>query len=230
MNLLPKQEQDELRSLVYKLLYLSNRIRPDLSPIINFLCTRCEKYTIEDKFKVNRILKYLNHTKHYSLIFNKSKSSDIHVYADASHSIHQDAKGHSGLIITYNHNLILFKSRKQKITTLSSTESELVCLSDSISYIISIMNIFKELEININTKIIFQDNLSTIRMIHNEQPTTQRTKHINSRYFTVRERIEELGMKIEHLETKSMIADLLTKPLFGKLFIKFRNQLLNIKE
>lgn len=230
LPLLEESEQKHLHSTIYKLLYLSNRIRPDLSPIINFLCTRANNYTLEDKFKLNRILKYLHGTKNLPLTFTKSNNSNLQIYADASHAIHSDSKGHSGLVIKYNDNLILFKSRKQKINTMSSTESELVCISDSISYIHNILNLFNELKINLVNKTIYQDNMSTIKMIENEKSTSQRTKHINNRYFLVKERIKNYKIQIKYLETENMIADILTKPLYGNLFNKFRNNLLNITE
>ena len=210
-----------------KLLYLSNRIRPDIAPIVNFLCTRINKYTIEDKFKLNRILKYIHGSKDKNLKFYKSNESNLNIYVDASHGIHADGKGHSGMLIQYNNNLIICKSRKQKIVSLSSTETELIALSDSTSFIIYILNVFNELDIKINNKTIFQDNLSTIKMIQNEKPTSQRVKHINLKYFSIRERINEYNININHLPTNEMIADILTKPLFGKLFIKFRNSLFN---
>ena len=230
LEILNEHEQEEIRSTVYKLLYLSNRIRPDIAPITNFLCTRINTYTIQDKFKLNRILKYLHGTRDFGLNFTKSNNSNINIFADASHGIHADGKGHSGLIIMYNNNMILFKSKKQKITSLSSTESELICLSDSTSYIINTLNIFNELDITINNKIIYQDNLSTIQMINNEKPTSQRSKHINLKYFSIRERIKDHNININYLETKLMIADILTKPLFGNLFNNLRKSLFNINE
>jgi hypothetical protein len=66
--------------------------------------------TLEDKFKLNRVLKYLNGTKNLGLRFTKRGSIDIKVYADASHGSHTDGKGHSGLLITLNDGPILSKS------------------------------------------------------------------------------------------------------------------------
>jgi hypothetical protein len=81
-------------------------------------------------------------------------------------------------VITLNDGSILFKSSKQKITTLSSSESELVCLSESVPSICGILDFLNDMRAKVTSKIIFQDNLSTIQMIKNARPTSQRTKHI----------------------------------------------------
>jgi hypothetical protein len=67
-------------------------------------------------------------------------------------------------------------------------------------------------------------------MIMNAKPTTQRTKHINIRYFAVRERTEEFQIQIQHLGTNEMIADILTKPLQSALFANLRSKLLNSRD
>jgi hypothetical protein len=59
-----------MRSSVHKLLYLASR---------TILCTRVMNYTLEDKFKLNRVLKYLNGTKNLGLRFTKRGSIDIKV-------------------------------------------------------------------------------------------------------------------------------------------------------
>jgi hypothetical protein len=230
LPLLNDHQQGQMRSSVHKLLYLASRTRPDISVPVNFLCTRVLNYTLEDKFKLNRVLKYLNGTKNLGLRFTKRGSIDIKVYADASHGSHADGKGHSGLLITLNDGPILFKSSKQKITTLSSSESELVCLSDSVPSICGILDFLNEMKAKVTSKVIFQDNMSTIQMVKNARPTSQRTKHINIRYFSVRERINKHNIDINHLPTASMTADILTKPLQGSLFRSLRQQILNLRE
>lgn len=126
-------QQELIRSTVYKLLFLSSRTRPDIATAVNFLCTRTNRYTLEDKSKLNRILKYLNGTQQLGIRFTKKGEINIKVFADASYGAHTDGKGQSGLLITINDNPIVFKFNKQKINTLSSTESELVCISNSIA-------------------------------------------------------------------------------------------------
>lgn len=77
---------------------------------------------------------------------------------------------------------------------------------------------------------LHQDNTSTIKMIETGKSTQQRTRHINVRYFFIREMIEERRMKLVHTRTDKMLADILTKPLQGRLFLRMRNWLLGHEE
>ena len=66
---------------------------------------------------------------------------------------------------------------------------------------------------------MYQDNMSTIRLIGHKGNTAGRMKHIALRYDFVREQVR-LGtaIRIEHLHTTKMTADTLTKPLGALLF------------
>ena len=55
-----------------------------------------------------------------------------------------------------------------------------------------------------------------------------RIKHINLRYFTIKEKIQEFEIVIKHLPTKNMLADIFTKSLLGKLFANMRDKLFNL--
>ena len=118
---------------VAKLLYLSKRVRPDISVAVSFLCTRVTKATAEDERKLDRVMKYLNGTKTAGVCLGGSEPLQVTAYIDASYGVHADGKSHSGLDITMGHGPVLCRSAKQKIVTKSSTESELVAVSDEIS-------------------------------------------------------------------------------------------------
>jgi hypothetical protein len=53
-------------------------------------------------------------------------------YVDASYAVYQDAKSVSDIVPMLRDAVIHVKSSKQKIVTRSSTESELVAISDSL--------------------------------------------------------------------------------------------------
>ena len=74
---------------------------------------------------------------------------------------------------------------------------------------------------------IYQDNMSTISMIKNGISKSNRTRHMNIRYFWTKERVDMGELKIVYMPTDDMIADILTKPLQGDKFIALRRLLLN---
>ena len=76
--------------------------------------------------------------------------------------------------------------------------------------------------------LIYQDNKSVLSVMYTGRTTKQRTKHLNVRYFFVRDSIQKMELKLEYLPTKLMIADLMTKPVVGKLLVSLRNAMLGM--
>ena len=190
---LPQQQSSMLQSEVAKLLYLSMRTRPDILLAVNHLCTRVNTYDHSDIEKHRRILCYLNMTRNQRLVLRCNMVEGhipVYVYADASFALHPDGKSHSGVVISLGEGAILSKSSKQKIVTTSSTEAELVCASDSIAITYAVRNLIIELGYNVQVT-MYQDNTSTIALIKNGQSNSMRTKHINVKYFHIRELIEK---------------------------------------
>jgi hypothetical protein len=229
LPILPPDQQKSLRSGVAKLLYLSMNTRPDIALPVNYLCTRVEKFDEDDHKKFKRILQYLNGTVKLGLTLRcHEKNPTIHVYTDAAYGIRSfDRLSQTGVCVMLGSATLVARSGKQKLVTKSSTEAELVACSDSIVYGIIIKNLLDELGIQHNGIVMHQDNLSTINMITNKKSTSIRTKHIDIRYFFLRDRLSADQMKIIHTPTGEMIADLLTKPIQGIQFIKLRRLLMS---
>ncbi len=57
---------------------------------------------------------------------------------------------------------------------------------------------------------------------------SQKTKHIDIRYNLKREQVKNKVITMEHLQTKDMTSDILTKPLAGTSFLHLRLLLLGI--
>jgi len=182
--------------------------------------------TEEDASKLKRVLSYLNNTRELGIVIgHKGEPVSLSVYADASYAVHGDYKSHGGIVISHNRGPVLVKCSKQKIVTKSSTEAELVTLSDATSLAAYNIEFLKGQGYSVNA-VLHQDNTSTISLAENGRSNSDRTKHIGIRYFFVKQYIENGSMKIEHCPTLNMIADILTKPLQGELFRKLRNLLL----
>jgi hypothetical protein len=66
-----------------------------------------------------------------------------------------------------------------------------------------------------------QDNQSTIAMLTTVKKDSMRTRHINVRYYWLRERIKDGELTLVHVPTGEMLADILTKPMQGQMFRNF---------
>jgi hypothetical protein len=76
---------------------------------------------------------------------------------------------------------------------------------------------------------IMQDNTSTMSWIEKGSPASDSSKHIHTRYFHTKERVEAGEVSIQYVPTEEMIADILTKPLQGSQFKKLRDLLTNMR-
>jgi hypothetical protein len=227
--LLPAKEKELFHSVVAKLLYLSKRVRPDLLLSVSFLTTRVQKPDIDDFNKLQRVLMYLYGTPDLGLVLRPGLNPILSASIDASYGVHPDGRSHSGMSVSFGSGSILAQSTKQKINVKSSTEAELIALSDKSSMVIWTKDFLESQGITVGAANVYQDNVSTITLIEKGASTSDRTRHINIRYFWVKDRIVNGDIKVIHQSTQDMIADVLTKPLQGKQFLALRDQLLNWK-
>ena len=132
---------------------------------------------------------------------------------------------HNGQFITLVLGGILIKCNKEKLVTRSSTEAELVCLSDGVGLASHCAEFLKHQGYNLTPELM-QDNMSTIKLAEKGKSTSDRTRHVKIRYFFVNQFLENGEMKIKYCPTESMVADILTKPIVGSQFKMLARQLL----
>lgn len=225
---LDENKRTEFHSIVAKLLYLAKRVRPDILTTVSFLATRVTKATEDDWKKLDRLLRYLNYDPVSGIILRPG-DGDIHLtaFADASYGVHEDGKSHSGLCIALGEGPIFVRSSKQKIVSKSSTEAELISLSDGCSQIIWSRDFLIGQGYELPSTIVYQDNKSTMSLVEKGRSTSERTRHINVRYYFIKDRVDTGEINIQHLSTDEMTADILTKPLVGSQFKRLKSKLLN---
>ena len=227
---LPEERAKELHRGIAQLLYLSTHVRPDVLCATIFLTSRVNKLTQQDLRKFMDILSYLKYTVSLGIMLGGDKDNRIRLlaYADASFGVHNDGRSHGGTFISYGRGPILTRSNKLKEVSKSSSESELVQLSDTTSLAARERDFaIEQQHINSNEKgVLLEDNKSAIHMAHNGKSISNRTRHIKVRYFFVKQYLDNGEFRLEHCPTKEMIADILTKPLQGELFLELRDLLL----
>ena len=67
--------------------------------------------------------------------------------------------------------------------------------------------------------VVYQDNMSCMALVDRGRSGAERTRHIDTRYFWVKERVVNGEMRVEHKGPKEMYANVLTKPLQGSQFV-----------
>ena len=227
--LLSTVEREKLHRTVAQCLFMATRTRPDIALPVMFLASRVIAPTTQDQSKLNRVLRYLKGTVDLGIYLGVGPDqNDFRVicFADASHGVHVNGKSHTGIIISHGRGPVLAKSIKQKIVCRSSTESELVALSDATTLAAYELEFFKSLGMDFKPVKMHQDNLSTIRLAKNGRSLSDRTKHIKLRYFFVKQYIDTGEFEVVYCPTDRLVADILTKPLQGETFRRLRDSLL----
>jgi hypothetical protein len=208
-------------------------VRSDIFLHTSLLCTKLKSPTEQDLAKLERVLKYIAGSIDHGIVFSSGDSDlQVHAWIDASYATHDDAKGHSGTIISVgavpgsNGNIVYVKSRKQKLVARSSTEAELIALHDGLPQVVWTRNVLEELGYKQAASDVFQDNKSTIFMCETGHGNHHRSKHISVRYFYAKGLLDHGVIKIHHLGTNLMLADAFTKALPRSKYLAMRNQML----
>lgn len=216
---------------VAQLLYLAKRTRPECLTAVSFLSTRVQAPDIDDEAKLRRLLGYVLHTKERGITLRIGEFMSVRAYIDAAYGVHSaSGKSHTGCaIVLGGAGPVFAKSGKQKIVTKSSTEAELVGMSDTASQAIHLRNFVVAQGYELGPVVIYQDNLSCMALMRRGGPGSERSRHINIRHFWLAERVKNGEVAIEHLGTEKMMANVLTKPVQGAQFEKERSGLTNWK-
>jgi hypothetical protein len=120
---------EEERSLAFhhtfaQLLFMVTRARRDIYTAVAFLTTRVKPLGEDDWGKLKRVLMYLNGTRYLKLNLTVDNLGLLKWYVDGSHNVHWDCKGHGGAMFTMGKGATSSYSRKVKMNTRSSTETE----------------------------------------------------------------------------------------------------------
>ena len=137
------------------------------------------------------------------------------------------SKSRTGFAIMYAGCPIIWQSKMQTITALSTTEAELIALSTGTWEVLPLIDLVREMNTNKTFRLkyerakmhcrIFEDNSGALE-IAKIPKIRPRTKHLNNRFFHFREHIECGDMSVHNIDTNDQCADMLTKPLQVDLF------------
>ena len=144
-------------------------------------------------------------------------------------------RSRTGFVVLYAGCPILWKSKIQSLTALSTTEAEYIALSAALREVIGIIHLLQDLKDNglpiLGTKPkiccrTFEDNKSCIALATNHR-TRPRTKHLSIRLHHFRSFVVNKIISVEYVSTTEQIADIFTKPLAKPQFCKLRDKLMS---
>ena len=206
-NALGKNENDDAAmeqwnypSVVGMLLYLSRNSRLDIA----FAVHQCARFTHcmkrSHKKAMKRIVQYLQGTKMKGLVIKPTQKLMMDLYADADFAGLWNAKdsndpictkSRTGVLVTIGNVPLLWKSKLQTKTALSTMENEYIALSQGMRELVAIRALFEEMEeqwklsMNTSTRLsrVFQDNEGCQKLASSSMPKiTPWSKHIAVKY------------------------------------------------
>jgi hypothetical protein len=121
--------------LLGELQYISNSTRPDISYAVNKLAAYTANLSLQHYGALKRILRYLAGMKTLGITYSSKDATQdsnlFHGFADTSFASTDDYKSVTGYVFLSAEGAITWKSKKQTIIALSTTEAEYIALSEA---------------------------------------------------------------------------------------------------
>ena len=222
--------------LLGELQYLVNTTWPDISYAINKLGSYTANPSLEHYGSLKCILRYLAGTRDYGITYKKPSGQNneanlfhglarnyepgdygenniFHGFADAAFANADNYRSTTGYVFLAAEGAITWKSKKQTIIAMSSTESEYVALSEAGREAFWLRNLYDELGFpQVGPTVIKSDNEGSVILSHNPQFHVC-TKHIEIRHHWIQDLVNDKILDVQGCRDPEQTADILTKPL-----------------
>jgi hypothetical protein len=212
---------EEMRSVPYlqavgSLMYLATATRPDISYAVGVLARFSKNPGLQHWKAVKHLFRYLKGTLDLKLTYAPVPNSTelFTTYTNADHAGNPDnGRSTGGYIVKMGTGAISWSSRLQVIVALSTTEAEYVAATSAGQEILWLRNLFTELGYTFpSPSSLYIDNRSALAVAKNPEHHG-RMKHLDLRFYWLRNEVEKGTIALLHLRTDDMPADILTKAL-----------------
>ena len=215
------------RQVLGSLLFLSTRTRPDLATSVSMLGKFQAEPTIRHWKMMKSVVRYLIGTKDFGLLFPHGQSHPRLIsWSDADWARDLTRRrSRSGYVLKIGTAPVVWASRLQENTAMSTSESEFNSLSAAVREIVWVRAVLKDLDtLQSGPTVLYQDNLGAICWT-SEIQGLRNVKHVGMRYHFVREEVEKKTVTVQYCESAKNHADSLTKVLIGADFLTHRTYL-----
>ncbi|CAK9820237.1 Retrovirus-related Pol polyprotein from transposon TNT 1-94 [Anthophora quadrimaculata] len=214
------------REAIGSLLFAARICRPDIEFAVNYASQFLSCYDNIQWQAVKKIMRYLNGTRDYGIVYGNSGSSlDISGFTDADYAgCIRTRRSRSGFVFILNGGPISWSSQLQKVVALSTAESEYIALAHGVKDAIWLRHMLNELDVVCNIVPVFVDNQAAIKIAGNSE-NHKRSKHIDVKYHFTRDVVNRGEIEIKYVQSKEQLADIFTKPLQKQQFCYLREKL-----
>jgi hypothetical protein len=235
LNQCPKNdfEREQMKNIPYasvvgSLMYAQVCTRPDIAFVVGMLGRYQSDPGIDHWRAAKKVMRYLQGTKNYMLMYRRTDNLEVIGYSDYDFVGCVDSrKSTSGYIFMMVGGAVSWRSAKQTLIATSTMEVEFVSCFEATLHGVWLKSFISGLRImdSISKPLrMYCDNSVVVFMAKNNK-SGSRNKHIDIKYLAIRECVKEKKVVIEHVSTKLMIVDPLTK---GMPPFKFKDHVMNM--
>ena len=206
-------EVKEAQRRVGELLWLVGRTRPDLQHTVSIMAARITRCPAMVNRLGERLLDYLNETKHYRLTLGQEEQEEIEelsVFTDSSFAP-SGGRSQGAAAVFYGQSPLVWRSGRQQLVTLSTAESELLEAVEGATLGLSTRGLLTELLGRELSLTVWVDNSAAISLLTTSSGSW-RTRHLRLRSNWVREMVANKQLAIKYVPGEKQRADLGTKP------------------
>ena len=230
----PAVDVTAYRQIIGLLNYLACHTRPDILCPVSILASQCCAPTVWDMKQAQQIVRYVKSTRELGVLFKRQAPEDIilKASADGSFNNEHDGRGRTGICFSIGNGSGMFysKSIRQNYVGLSSTESEIIALSECAKQVVYLRRVLSYLGfIMPGPTPVQQDNTAAIAMINDPQSGSfDKRRHIDPKLFYSRDEIMRETIRLVKTDSADMESDLLTKLKTGAPMVHSRSAMLGI--
>jgi hypothetical protein len=170
---------------------------------------------------IKKALRYIQDTKGIMITYERSDSLEIVGYSDSDFVGYLDTdRSTLGYVFKLAGGAISWSSSKQTVMTSSTMYADFVACYEVVGQAMWLKKFVPGLRVvdSIERPLkLYCDNELAVLYVHNNKKTNA-AKNINTRFYVVKEKIQYQTISLEHISTKKMIADPLTKGLPPSVF------------
>jgi hypothetical protein len=135
-------------------------------------------------------------------------------FADSDWGNSSSRRSTSGNLMLYNKAPIMWKSKMQKTTALSTAEAEYYSASTAASEVLYLRKLLEHMGfVQASPTLVYEDNTACIEWDNNVIGGRERAEHIDIRKHFAHEVIQNGEMLLVRVPTASQLADIFTKGL-----------------
>jgi hypothetical protein len=174
---------------------------------------------------VDHLLEYLSCTKYLALCYNGDTTSNLFMgYTDASFADDVETRRSShGYAFSFYGALVTWKAQKQRTVTTSSTESEILALSQAGREMVWWQRFFSAIDfISTEEMILYCDNRQALRAVtEGEAKLATKMRHVDIHQMWIRQEVQKGHITVRWCGTDDMVADGFTKHLTHSKHARF---------